>query len=154
MNRIRITIISLLAAAAMIAVSCEKNDVSDKEVTQLEVNAHTVSGKWKLMEWNGSGLTEGTYMYIDIVRNDKTYTMYQNMDSFTDVPHIVTGSYYLYTDLELGALIRGNYDYDGGDWAHRYIIKSLTENDMLWVAKDDSSFTQYFVRVESIPVER
>lgn len=154
MNRIRITIISLLAAAAMIAVSCEKNDVSDKEVAQLEVNAHTVSGKWKLMEWNGSGLTEGTYMYIDIVRNDKTYTMYQNMDSFTDVPHIVTGSYYLYTDLELGALIRGNYDYDGGDWAHRYIIKSLTENDMLWVAKDDSSFTQYFVRVESIPVER
>lgn len=138
----------------MIAVSCEKNDVSDKEVAQLEVNAHTVSGKWKLMEWNGSGLTEGTYMYIDIVRNDKTYTMYQNMDSFTDVPHIVTGSYYLYTDLELGALIRGNYDYDGGDWAHRYIIKSLTENDMLWVAKDDSSFTQYFVRVESIPVER
>lgn len=138
----------------MIAVSCEKNDVSDKEVAQLEVNAHTVSGKWKLMEWNGSGLTEGTYMYIDIVRNDKTYTMYQNMDSFSDVPHIVTGSYYLYTDLELGALIRGNYDYDGGDWAHRYIIKSLTENDMLWVAKDDSSFTQYFVRVESIPVER
>jgi hypothetical protein len=68
------------------------------------------------------------------------------------VPHVITGSYFLSTDVELGAVIRGSYDHDSGEWAHRYIIKSLTANEMLWVATDDLSFTQKFVRVESIPV--
>jgi hypothetical protein len=79
--------------------------------------------------------------------------MYQNMDSFSNVPHVITRSYFLSTDVELGAVIRGSYDHDSGEWAHRYIIKSLTANEMLWVATDDLSFTQKFVRVESIPVE-
>ena len=79
--------------------------------------------------------------------------MYQNLDSFADIPHKVTGRYSLDTDPEYGAIIRGNYDYDSGDWTHRYIIKDLTRNSMVWVAKDDESFVQRFVRIESIPVE-
>lgn len=147
-------IISLIAVIALSAavISCDKKDLSELQPVQLEVNAHTISGQWQLQEWNGEELAEGTYVYLDIVRNDKTYTMYQNMDSFTDVPHVLTGSYHLYTDEELGALIRGNYDHDGGEWAHRYAIKSLTEKDMLWVATDDPSFTQQFIRVDNIPV--
>ena len=79
--------------------------------------------------------------------------MYQNMDSFSNVPHVITGSYRLSTDEELGAIIRGTYDHDSGEWSHRYIIQSLTVNEMFWVATDDLSFSQKFVRVESIPVE-
>ncbi len=124
-----------------------------EEAPQLEVNANNISGQWELVEWNGISLTEGTYVYLDIVRNDKTYTMYQNLDSFSNVPHVVTGSYRLSTDEELGAIIRGTYDHDSGEWSHRYIIQSLTANEMLWVATDDLSFSQKFVRVESIPVE-
>ena len=97
-------------------------------------------------------MAEGTYVYMDIERG-KTYTMYQNLDSFSNIPHVITGSYNLATDPELGAIIRGSYDHDNGDWAHRYIIKDLYENEMLWVAKDDSSFTQKFARIASIPVE-
>ena len=145
-------ILILLSIIAIAAVSCEKDSMPE-EAPQLEVNANNISGQWELVEWNGISLTEGTYVYLDIVRNDKTYTMYQNLDSFSNVPHVVTGSYRLSTDEELGAIIRGTYDHDSGEWSHRYIIKSLTANEMFWVAPDDLSFSQKFVRVESIPVE-
>ena len=140
------------AAMTLLAVSCDRNDQSEPVEPQLEVNANNISGKWELVQWNESALAEGTYVYIEFVRNDRTYTMYQNLDSFTDVPHIVTGSYYIDTDVELGAVIRGSYDHDSGDWAHRYVVKSLTATKMVWVAKDDATFIQEFERVDSIPV--
>lgn len=147
-------ILILLSIIAMTAVSCGKIIITEPgEAPQLEVNANNISGQWELAEWNGTRLSEGTYVYLDIVRNDKTYTMYQNMDSFGNVSHVITGSYFLSTDVELGAVIRGSYDHDSGEWAHRYIIESLTANEMLWVATDDMSFSQKFVRVDSIPVE-
>ena len=145
-------ILILLSIITLAAVSCEKAAMPE-EAPQLEVNANNISGQWELVEWNGGNLTEGTYVYLDIVRNDKTYTMYQNMDSFSNVPHVLTGSYHLSTDVELGAIIRGSYDHDSGEWSHRYIIKSLTANEMSWVATDDLSFTQKFVRINTIPVK-
>ena len=145
-----LTLISVIALAFATS-SCEKVD-DNPQPQQLEVNANNISGQWQLVEWNGDNLAEDTYVYLDIVRNDKTYTMYQNMDSFTNVPHIITGSYYLYTDVELGAIIRGSYDHDSGEWSHRYNIISLTANEMFWVATDDLTFSQKFVRVDTIPV--
>ena len=141
-----------LAAASLLAVSCTKNDQTEPQEPQLEVNPHSISGNWELVKWNESALAEGTYVYINFVRNDRTYTMYQNLDSFSNVPHVITGSYYIDTDVELGAVIRGNYDHDSGDWAHRYVVKSLTATTMVWVAKDDETFIQEFKRVDSIPV--
>lgn len=149
MNRI-ITLLIAMAAALMLS-ACDPNDLS-QPVTYLEVNAHNISGTWELAEWNGTALAEGTYVYLDIVRNDRTYTMYQNLDTFKDVPHILTGSYFIETDPEYGAVIRGNYDHDSGDWAHRYIVRNLTENEMTWIAKDDETSVQKFVRVDSIPL--
>ena len=148
MNRI---IILITAALTALMVSCTEKQV--ETVEYLDVNANNISGKWELVEWNGSPLTEGTYVYLNIVRNDRTYTMYQNLDSFTNVPHVVTGSYFIEYDPELGAILRVNYDHDSGDWAHRYIVKDLTADQMYWVAKDDPTFIQKFIRVESIPVE-
>lgn len=141
-----------MAILCMTAVSCtEKNTQITEEY--LDVNANNISGKWELVEWNGAVLTGGTYVFLDIVRNDRTYTMYQNLDSFTNVPHVVTGSYYIETDPELGAIIRGVYDHDSGDWTHRYIVSDLTKDSMIWIAKDDPEFVQKFARVEAIPVE-
>ena len=141
-----------MSVISMAAISCiDKPDVEVEEY--LDVNANNISGKWELAEWNGSALTDGTYVFMEIVRNDRTFTLYQNLDSFNDVPHVVTGSYFIETDPELGAIIRGSYDHDSGDWAHRYIIRDLTRESMIWVAKDDPEFVQKYVRVESIPVE-
>lgn len=142
-----------VALAAMTMVSCDKNDQSEPAEIQLEVNANNISGNWELVKWNESELEDGTYVYINFVRNDKTYTMYQNFDSFSNVPHVVSGSYYIDTDPELGAIIRGNYDHDSGDWTHRYIVKSLTATKMVFVAKDDATFVQEFARISEIPVE-
>ncbi len=148
MSRIKILITAALTA---LMVSCTEKPV--ETIEYLDVNANNISGNWELVQWNGAALTEGTYVYLNIVRNDRTYTMYQNLDSFTNVPHVVTGSYYIEYDPELGAIIRGNYDHDSGDWAHRYIVKDLTADQMYWVAKDDPTFIQKFIRVDSIPVE-
>ena len=145
-------ILMVIVASGFALTSCTEKPVEVVE-EYLEVNANNISGQWELVEWNGSPLAEGTFVFIDIVRNDRTYTIYQNLDSFNDVPHVVTGSYNIVTDPELGAIIRGNYDYDAGDWAHRYIIKDLTSEKMTWIAKDDPTFVQKYVRVESIPVK-
>ena len=139
----------LLTLATM---ACEKISQTETKIP-LEVNTNNISGKWQLVEWNGETLTEGTYVYLDIIRQDRTYTMYQNMDSFFNVSHVVTGSYVLYTEPTQGAIIRGTYDHDSGDWAHRYIVKALYADEMLWVATDDPTFTQTYIRVESIPVK-
>ena len=151
MNIVRKMMVVALAAVSLLAVSCNKNEQPELQEPQLEVNAHSISGNWELVKWNESALADGTYVYINFVRNDRTYTMYQNLDSFSNVPHVITGSYYIDTDVELGAVIRGNYDHDSGDWAHRYIVKSLTASTMVWVAKDDETFIQEFKRVDSIP---
>ena len=140
--------LSILLAAVVLASCAEKA----APIEYLDVNAHNISGSWKLVEWNGAALNESTYMYMNFVRNDRTYTIYQNLDSFADVPHVVTGSFYIETDMELGAIIRGNYDYDSGDWTHRYIVKELTSTEMTWIAKDDETYVQKFARVDSIPV--
>ena len=143
----------MILAAATALISCDNKDQSQPVPEYLDVNANNISGKWELVEWNGSALEAGTYVFLEIVRNDRSYKIYQNLDSFSDIPHVVTGSYNIETDPELGAIIRGVYDHDSGDWAHRYIIRDLTKNEMYWIAKDDPSFVQKYVRVESIPVE-
>lgn len=143
----------LFSALALVfaVASCEVEDGGVQE-PPLEVNANNISGQWELLEWNGNSLNNDTYVYIDIVRNDRTYTMYQNIDSFKDVPHKITGSYYLEVDPAIGAVIRGNYDHDSGDWAHPYIITDLSRSYMTWTAKDDPTFVQIWHRVDAIPV--
>lgn len=153
MKRFKNILASALAALSFFAVSCDRNDMTEPQVEYLDVNANNISGKWELVEWNGNALTAGTYVFMEIVRNDRTFKIYQNLDSFSDVPHVVSGSYYIETDPELGAVIRGVYDHDSGDWAHRYIIKDLTASEMTWVAKDDPDYIQKYVRVDTIPVE-
>ena len=149
----KITKILALAFMAVASMACNKiDDPQGNGPEPLEVNTNNISGKWELVEWNGAPMSEGTYVYMDIERG-KTYTIYQNLDSFSNIPHVITGSYNLATDPELGAIIRGSYDHNNGDWSHRYIIKDLYENEMLWIAMDDPAFTQKFRRVSTIPVE-
>lgn len=144
----------LICAAAVAAIlSCTSKDDSQPLPVYLEVNANNISGNWQLVEWKGEELNEMTYMYIQFVRNDKTFRMWANMDSFTDVPHYSTGEFSISTDEEYGALIQGKYDYQAGFWSHEYVVNDLTEDSMIWVAKDDPQFIQKFVRVDSIPYD-
>ena len=139
-----------LAALLVVGVGCESNGVGEGEplpAPELEVTPNNISGTWQLSLWNDAPLAEGSYVYIDFVRADRTYTMYQNVDSFGN--RTLTGRYYIYVDEELGvAVIRGDYDHGAGEWNHRYIVESLTAESMRLVAKDNSGDVCTYVRAE------
>ena len=141
--------IMFLACLSMMMVACGGDD-DEVVVPPLDVTPNNIAGQWCVESWNGSPLAEGSYVYIEFERADRTFTMYQNLDSAE--ARTLTGRYYIENAADAGAIIRGNYDHDSGDWAHRYVVKSLTATTMVWIAKDDETFIQEFQRVDSIPV--
>ena len=148
MNRFKSIIVAL--AAIVLAVSCGKDE---PVIEYLDVTPNNVAGEWKLVKWNGTDLNENSYFYMDLVRKDMEFTIYQNFDSMSAMPHVVTGNFEIMTDdPEIGAYITGMYDYDEGFWAHNYVVRNLTKDSMEWIAVDDPTFVQYFVRC-SIPEE-
>ncbi|MBR5850416.1 MAG: lipocalin family protein [Alistipes sp.] len=137
----------MLMAVALCGCSKE----TEKIEPQLEVTPHNISGTWQLESWhNGVQLAEGAYLYMELIRKDACFKSYDNIESAA--PRYRTGQFNIEVDPELGAIIRGMYDYSGGDWNHRYIVTSLTASEMIWVAKDDSTEVSVFVRAE-IPSE-
>ena len=148
MKRFILLTISLLMASLSF-VACDDEPVVPTE-PQLEVTANNIAGEWQLSLWKGAPLAEGSYVYLSFDRRERTFCIYQNLDSFST--RELTGAFYIETDPELGAIIRGSYDYDRGDWAHRYVVTSLTANEMVWVAKDDTEDVSVYSRVE-IPAE-
>lgn len=142
----------LMAAMAVAMVACTEKDgpYSEMEEPQMEVTRSNISGAWMLQSWNGASLADGSYVYIDFERSERRYTMWQNIDSAP--ARKLSGVYNIEIDEELGAVIRGNYDFGNGDWAHRYIVTSLTASTMIWVAKDDAADVSIYVRCQ-IPEE-
>ena len=141
--------LTALMALLVAAVSCSKHD--DTPDPSLDINVSNIAGIWKLAAWNNAPLEEGTYVYMELTRRDRTFTLYENLDSFS--ARRITGSYHLDIDEDLGAVIRGQYDYGNGDWRHRYIISRLTADTMIWIAKDDAEDVSVYERCEAIPDE-
>ena len=141
MKRIfRLIVLAMVMTA--VAVSCSDKD--EYVEPTLDVTPNNIAGCWSLDSWSGGELSEDSYVYIDFVRADKTYTLYQNIDS--QYTRTITGHYFIYTDDEQGAIIRGNYDYGNGDWAHRYVVTNLTEDRMVWTALDNPADVSVYVR--------
>lgn len=141
MKRIfRLFVLAIMVTA--VAVSC--NDKDEYVEPTLDVTPNNIAGCWVLDSWSGGELNESSYVYIDFVRADKTYTLYQNIDS--QYMRTITGHYFIYTDDEKGAIIRGNYDYGNGDWAHRYVVTELTKDRMVWTALDNPADVSIYLR--------
>lgn len=140
--------ILIIAAAVAALISCSPENIPIPKY--LEVNANNISGNWKLETLNSEALVGETFMYVQFVRNDKTFSMWYNMDSFSDIPHLATGEYNITEDIEHGAVIQGKYNYDGGLWSHNYIVMELTADQMKWAALDNPDYIQTFVRIEKI----
>lgn len=139
----------MLLSLAVVMGGCEKDNTY--EDPGLDVSLYNIAGVWKLATWNGgTELAEGSYVYVELsYRDGNTFTIYQNLDSFG--PRRITGSYSLYTDDALGAVIRGMYDYENGDWASRYVIRDLYEDRMTWIAVGDETNVSEYVRCEASP---
>lgn len=145
-NLLKISLL-LLFAAGMTACDDDKS----YDDPGLNVTLYNLSGTWKLDTWNnGEALADGSYVYLELsYRNGNEFTIYQNLDSFG--PRRITGVYNLYTDDSLGSIIRGMYDYENGDWSHRYIVSNLFSDRMTWTATDDQTNVSVYTRCEGVP---
>ncbi|MBQ5372514.1 MAG: lipocalin family protein [Rikenellaceae bacterium] len=146
MKRFILLTISLFALSF---VACDDEPEVPVE-PQLEVTANNIAGEWKLSEWKGAPLAEGSYVYLSFDRRERTFTIYQNLDSFST--RKLTGSFYIEIDPVHGAVIRGSYDYDRGDWANRYYVISLTANEMVWASNNNVVDQSVYTRTE-IPAQ-
>ena len=146
MKRFILLTISLFALSF---VACDDEPEVPVE-PQLEVTANNIAGEWKLSEWKGAPLAEGSYVYLSFDRRERTFTIYQNLDSFST--RKLTGSFYIEIDPVHGAVIRGSYDYDRGDWANRYYVISLTANEMVWASNNNVVDQSVYTRTE-IPTQ-
>ncbi len=142
----KINLKSLLTAlAVLIFAACSDSD-ENAGVKYLDVTPNNIAGEWMLSSWGENTLAEGSYVYIELLRSDRTFKIYQNIDSVT--PRMLTGVYNIENDSEWGAVIRGTYDYGQGDWQHRYIISELSSERMVWTAKDDAEDVSVYVRCD------
>ena len=147
MNKFLKTVVAVLFGA--LVMGCDPVD-KPQELPQLDVTPNNVAGSWKLVSWMGEPLAEGSYVYLDLVRSGRTYTMYQNIDSHD--ARTITGRYYIEVD-DLGkAVIRGNYDHSVGEWNNRDVITSLTAEQMIWQAEGNDADVSVYQRAD-IPTE-
>lgn len=137
--------LAICAAAVTAMFSCSKPEPIE---TPMDVTANNIAGVWELSSWSG-GLPDGCYVYIEFTRRDQTFTIYENLDTFS--ARKVTGRFHIDLDEELGAVIRGDYDYGNGQWSHRYIVRGLDKQQMTWVAKDDNSDVSVYTRCDKVP---
>ncbi len=113
----------------------------------MEVTAHNIAGEWMLSEWRGEELPDGSFVYLELERQDRHFTIYQNIDSF-DV-RIATGTFNIVEDERLGFIIRGIYDNTmSAEWSHRYIVTELSADRMVWTAMDDTTDVSVYIRTE------
>lgn len=127
-------------AIAVTAMGCMPTPEEPTE-PQLEVTPNNIAGVWMLSTWQGAELAEGSFVYIDFVRQGRTYTIYQNVDS--SVVRKITGEYNIYTNKSGQVVLRGTYDYtDSEEWTNRYVVESLTATKMKLVVFDAADSTK------------
>ena len=147
----RIVRLLVIATLMFAGYACETPNDTPTPSEELEVTPNNISGSWKLSQWSEGELAEGTFVYIDFVRSEGTFTMYQNIDSHNT--RTLTGRYHIYIDETLGcAVLRGEYDHGAGEWSHRYIVESLTAQQMTLTVKDNPSEWCKYTRTP-IPAE-
>ena len=117
----------------------------------LEVTPNNISGVWKLADVNGVALPDGVYCYMQFVRRDRTFTMYQKFDSM--YPRRLTGSFEITKDEYKGYILSGKYDYGTGDWNNSYIVTNLFEESMVLTADAENGDVCRYVRCNDVPAD-
>ena len=133
----------------LVLASCTRDEETAPQ--QLEVTPNNISGIWTLSEVNGESLPDGLYCYIQFVRRDRSYTMYQKFDSM--YPRRLTGSYEITKDEYKGYILSGKYDYGTGDWNNSYIVTELYEESMLLTVDASNGEVCKYVRCNEVPAD-
>lgn len=138
----------LLVAFCFCACSNESDDFAPQS---LEVTPNNISGYWVLSEYNGMEIPEGVFCYVEYIRKDRKFVMYQKFDSM--YPRRITGVYSIEKDKYGRAILDGTYDYSMGDgeWNNRYFVTELLENRMVLTADSENADVCIYVRCNEIP---
>ena len=136
----------LLMASALLMFSCEKPINNDPPLPEPEVTLRTIAGAWQLTEWNGKALQEGTYLYIELDKNQR-FEMWDNLGSmYTEHK---TGSFAISKDDDERTIITGQYDNGVGDWNNSYVAYFMANGDyMAWTTDTENML---FKRIDAIP---
>lgn len=136
----------LLMASALLMFSCEKPINNDPPLPEPEVTLRTIAGVWQLTEWNGKALQEGTYLYIELDKNQR-FEMWDNLGSmYTEHK---TGSFAISKDDDERTIITGQYDNGVGDWNNSYVAYFMANGDyMAWTTDTENML---FKRIDAIP---
>lgn len=146
------TLFKIMALFLMLFSFTACDDDEEATLTRLEVTPANLDGTWKLVEWNGAPLQEGSYCYITFSRKDKTYKMYDKFNSM--YASLKTGSFSIETDKYLGFILTGDYDFGNGKWNNAYIVTDLlATGSMIWTVKDNPEDVQKFEKCIKVPDE-
>lgn len=131
--------------------ACSDDDIKFV-ATMPDVTNATLAGNWQLSELNGVPVAEDAYVYMQFVRRDQTFTIYDKMGSM--YAHKMTGKYTYETDEYGVTTLSGRYDnqLDDNRWNDDYIVKELQPGAVMTLAiKGDENETQKYVYVDAIP---
>lgn len=140
----------LLVAFCFCACSNESDDFAPQS---LEITPNNISGYWVLSEYNGMEIPEGVFCYVEYIRKDRKFVMYQKFDSM--YPRRITGVYSIEKDKYGRAILDGTYDYSmgSGEWNNRYYVTELLENRMVLTADSENADVCIYMRCNEVPFD-
>ena len=127
------------------------NNSDDYTPSSLEVTPNNISGYWMLTEFNGMEIPEGVFCYVEYIRKDRKFIMYQKFDSM--YPRTITGVYSIEKDKYGKAILSGKYDYGMGEWNNEYYVTELFESSMVLKADSENADVCKYIRCNEIPEE-
>ena len=138
---------------AVLCFGACSNEGDDYTPESLEVTPHNISGYWMLSEYNGMEIPQGLFYYVEYVRKDKKFVIYQNFDSM--YPRRITGIYSIDKDKYGNAILNGVYDYSmgEGEWNNKYFVTELHKDSMILTADSENADISKYVRCNEIPAE-
>ena len=128
--------------------ACSNDDV-DFAPKSLEVTPHNISGYWKLTEYNGQKIPQGLFWYVEYIRKDRKFVMYQKFDSM--YPRRITGVFSIEKDKYGKYILSGKYDYGMGEWNNKYFVTELLESSMILTADSENAEISKYIRCNEIP---
>ena len=119
----------------------------------MDVTPNNISGYWMLTEYNGMELPDGVFCYVEYIRKDRKFVIYQKFDSM--YPRRITGVFSIEKDKYGRAILSGVYDYSlgEGEWNNKYFVTDLSKDSLVLTADSETADVSKYERCVEIPAD-